>query len=85
MAAAFQANAFQNTAFQTSIIASTSNLKLPINCVLIGQQELYKSIGRTFQRIPGRSGQRIVSRASSVQSLGDAPSFTIKSNARGYD
>lgn len=84
MSAAFQGNAFQFNAFQINLVVSTRNLPLPINCVLIGQQ-LYERTGRTFERVPGRAGTRVLARSSSVQSLGDAPSFTVKSNARGYD
>lgn len=57
MSVAFQPNAFQTNAFQQSIVVSTANLQLPINCVLIGEQvykpgtsplsrELFRSIFR---------------------------------------
>lgn len=84
MAGAFQGNAFQNNAFQTIIIASTLNMPLPINCVLIGEQ-LYERTGRTFERVPGWPGTRVRAGATAVQKLGDVPSFSVTSNAKGYD
>lgn len=85
MAGAFQRNAFQNNAFQTSGVTSTLSLPLPINCVLIGQQ-LYRKVGRTLELVPGKAGQRVrMSSAASGRISSDAPSFTVKSNAKGYD
>lgn len=83
--AAFQANAFQNNAFQTSLVASTLKLPLPINCVLIGEQ-LYERTGRTFERLSGKAGRRIIAGAKAGGRIsGDAPSFTVSSSGRGYD
>lgn len=84
MAVAFQGNAFQDDAFQVSIVVSTLNMPLPINCVLIGEQ-LYERTGRTFERVPGRSGIRVRASFGATHQLGESPSFTVKSNAKGYD
>lgn len=85
MAGAFQANAFQNNAFQTSAVTSTVSLQLPINCVLIGQQ-LYRRVGKTFELVPGRAGSRVIASAGKGGRISsESPSFTVKSNAKGYN
>lgn len=85
MGSAFQSNAFQNNAFQTSVVASTIHLSLPVNCVLIGEQ-LYERTGRTFQKLPGKAGRRIIAGARAGGRIsGDAPSFSVSSSGRGYD
>lgn len=85
MASAFQANAFQNNAFQTSIVASTLKLSMPVNCVLIGDQ-LYDRTGRTFERVPGKAGRRIIAGARAGGRIsGDSPSFSVNTSGRGYN
>lgn len=88
MASAFQSGAFQNNAFQIQSaahldITDTEILELPINCVLIGEQ-LYEGTGRTWERVAGKSGQKVVSSYGGKLS-GEAPSFEVKTGSRGYD
>jgi hypothetical protein len=84
MAAAFQGSAFQTSAFQSSLIVSTRQLSLPINCVLAGQQ-LYDRTGSIFEPGRGKSGRRVIARASASGRLGgDAPSFTVTKSGKGY-
>jgi hypothetical protein len=66
----------------TAFITGTDALQLPVNCVLIGQQ-LYERTGRTFERIPGKSGTRTI--ASVGGRMGGETSFTVTTNAKGYD
>lgn len=81
---AFQYGAFQVNAFQEISTVSTATLQLPVNCVLIGDQ-LYNKTGRTFERMAGKAGKRVIASAGGGGRLSDdAPGFTVFTSGRGY-
>lgn len=88
MANAFQQGAFQIGAFQLAgggSVTDTDVLRLPIDCVLAGQQP-YKDRGRTWEIPKHRTSTRVGASSTPARRIrGAASSFTSRTNSRGYD
>lgn len=87
MAAAFQVGAFQTGAFQQveGNVTSTLVLRLPVDCVLAGEQ-LFSDRYREYDIAPQRTSTRTRVRSGGRHRLsGQAPSFKTTSTSRGYD
>jgi hypothetical protein len=69
----------------TLFIVSTNILQKPINCVLAGHQKFFDRL-REYDIRPTKFRSRAAGRRSSVRRLGgEAPSFRVKTDKRGYD
>ena len=65
-------------------VQKTSEINLPINCVLMGEQ-LYERNVKTLELRGGKLRTRtIVGQGSGGRLSGDAPSFVTR-NSKGYD
>lgn len=64
-------------------VTDTTILQLPINCVLAGQQE-YEQGGYDVEYVGG-SYREFVSVSCSEVWQGDSPTFTTRTDSRGYD
>lgn len=91
MASAFQRTAFQFGAFQMEAlgdfpVTDTDVLQKPINCVLAGQQRMFDRVNEWIVNDKRTTLKRVGSHSAVGKlSRGPAPSFTVKTNNRGYD
>ena len=89
MASAFQFGAFQLHAFQIDSPGAVTDmdvLQLPVNCVLAGQQRIFDRYNEWIINRRRTQMKRVGShsRAGKI-SKGPKPSFSVKTDKRGYD
>lgn len=83
----FQPSTFQFSTFQIDLFALTDTtvIEKPIDCVLMGQQDMEVS-RRVAEEFPQNLQASIaVEPAAPVRLSEKEPSFTVTTNSRGYD
>lgn len=85
MSGAFQLDAFQHDAFQNGLdIASTGILQKPVNCVVEWLIPV-KGVETEYDIPPAQRSEKTKVSRSAVRRQGEASTFKVRTDKRGYD